>query len=299
MKRLVFTLSLFMMCAGAYASQDFVVDTSDADMLMDKRTEIQDNLSADYEKLLAQVNELDPSYARYLGSQNNLSTEQKLQKLRSWAAQKAFEYYEKLFRDEMDAKSRQTGRKIQSALYGSASDFQEYLTWLDRGELDTEKCRRDGWNVCKYPDGFQEYSTRNVTVQKDGRTYYKMSFDKDLPDKNATNWCDVEMEVAEYNNVSDDISSTTTTDEHKANLEVSCTIYHYDDYYAWKNQEVEDTIAGKYDVVEVKDYGGPFEKVYITRAQEKDWKSNYLPTYQIKGYDISTSSTSKTTKSKL
>ena len=60
----------------------------------------------------------------------------------------------------------------------------------------------------------------------------------------------------------------------------------YDEYYAWQNQEVEDTINGKWDVIGTEQLpDGTVRQIFRDEENWQKWKSNYLPDGYVIGRD--------------
>ncbi|MCQ2581925.1 MAG: hypothetical protein MJ170_03000 [Alphaproteobacteria bacterium] len=275
-------LSLFAPFMVFGADSEYYTD--EAQQIVNSSRDITDSLRQDYAELEKQILKLDPDYAKKLTSKK-LTDEQKLTMARSYLAQKAFDYYKDTFMAELEQHSKETGRKITQHDFGSditGRNFTEKQSWLDRGKLDSNVCKRDGWLICKYPDGFEEF---HVNVREDSQKdkygkkarsgnndYLKIiTYDKDFYNKNAHQYCKVTLDYRS-NNMSDKTDSLL---EETLGLDVWCDIVLYNKWYGWLNQEVEDTINGKHDVIGKEI--GPDGNVYIVERQSEDfskWESN-------------------------
>ncbi len=279
---------LYMFCCPVWA-EDVQMEK---ELLMADVEGIAIELQSDYENIVKKMRVIDPEYVELLEDtvENN---EVKLIRMRSYLAQLSYEYYKNKFLSDLKTAAGKMGRELK---YEDNPWYEEY--WLSRGELDEKKCFKDGWEICHWPDGFVEYTVRiQETLSSDtekgmsdklsGSILYEeriVSFTKDVPEENKRISCDVSL----LNNANHDSDGYTGEN---LRIEVICDTYKYDEYYAWVNQEVEDTLAGKYDIVSVERQpkGSPFgKKLYSVRSNEnpKEWKSNTLPSVEISGRDF-------------
>lgn len=264
-----------------------------ADVVMEKELLMADvegvaiELKSDYEIMLKKMREIDPEYVELL--EYTVEEEYvKLVRMRSYLAQLSYEYYKNKFLSDLKVAAEKTGRELK---YKDYSGYEEY--WLTRGDLDEQKCLKKGWLICHWPDGFVEYEVRirkNLSSNTQQGMLDKLSgnmweervvtFTKDIPEENKRISCDVSLQ---NQSTHDDLFGGESF-----YLDVTCDTYKYDEYYAWRNQEVEDTLAGKYDIVSVEKQpkGSPFgKKIYGVRMNEapEEWKSNTLPSVEIDG----------------
>ncbi len=252
-------------------------------------------LNSDYENIIKKMRLIAPEYVKLLEDSVE-DNEVKLIKMRSYLAQLSYEHYKNKFLSDLKATAEKTGRELK---YKDYSGYEEY--WLARGKLDEKKCFKDGWQICHWPDGFIEYGVRiqeHLSSDTEQGMLDKLSenilyqervvtFTKDIPEENKRISCDVSLQ----NNATHDDNGYTGEN---LRIDVVCNTYKYDEYYAWLNQEVEDTLAGKYDIVSVEKQpkGSPFgKKLYSTRSNEspEEWKSNALPSVEISGRDFNLS----------
>jgi len=289
---LVFLLAMLMPLVAVADGEYY---TTEAEQIVDSSQQVANELRKEYEELEKQILKLDPDYAKQLKSKY-LTDSQKLTMARSYLAQKAFDYYKDSFMKELEQRSQETGRRIvtQDFSADTGHNYTEKIMWLDRGELDTDECMRDGWQICKYPDGFEGVDIDlQESSQRDGygikalfgnnNTLKSIKYQKDMPNNNATQYCDITMSYQSTNNV----DNTNSLFEETLSLDVYCDVQKYDEYYAWLNQEVEDTINGKHDIIGYDKL--PDGRVGIIERQSEDfskWKSNNnIPGGHILGRD--------------
>ena len=272
--------------------------TDEAYQIVDSSKEIAESLRQDYAELEKQILALDPDYAKYL--QHYVPDGSKLAMTRSYLAQKAFDYYKDTFMSELEQHSKETGRKISTKSFGPNQDnynFTEKFWWLDRGKLDTAECHKDGnindFPICKYPDGFEEYLIDVEEYnQKDeygvkalfGNNFYTkiLTYDKDIRDKNAHQYCYIGLQYESVNH--SDATDSVFFDQ--VSLDLACDVTKYDEYYAWQNQEVEDTINGKWDVIGTEELpDGRVRQIFRDEENWQKWKSNHIPTAVVFGVD--------------
>ncbi len=310
MKRLFLILGLIVCLAhGAYA------DEAEATGITESiRSTLGNDLRADYEVLVEKVQAINPNIINFLEI-SDLSDERKISLLRSYLAYESFNYYKNKFLSDLKKRAQETGREIRSDdWWAMDKNFEttENTYWLDRDELDAEKCRSDdGFVVCQYPDGFEEFNVRireTVRVNVADATYstQELVLTKDVPSEDYSLRCSIVLDIQTNEAYSDATDVEYTEDMYTAYLHVSCSTKKYSEYHAWRNQEVQDVVAGKYDVVGVREMpeGNPFGKyIYELRASQNpdEWKSNKLPRETVAGFNSnfsSVTSSSKQTKDK-
>lgn len=279
--RRFFALCFLLFCCPGWA--DAVLEK---ELLMADVEGVAIELKSDYEIILKKMRVIDPEYVELL--EDTVEEEDvKLLRMRSYLAQLSYEYYKNKFLSDLKVAADKTGRELK---YKDYSGYEEY--WLTRGDLDEEKCLKKGWLICHWPDGFVEYEVRireylssdsekGMSDKLSGNMWEErvVTFTKDVPEENKRISCDVSLLNQGVHN------DGFTGDDFR--IDVICDTYKYDEYYAWMNQEVEDTLAGKHDEKQLK--GSLFGKKIYNEAPE-EWKSNTLPSAKIDGrsFDFST-----------
>lgn len=144
------------------------------------------------------------------------------------------------FIGRMDKMATSTGRKVmhESYDYGNGSVMQEW--WLERGELDDEKCQWDfdKRQACFYPEGFIEFrieffESDTSSYNDEVITMQSIRVQIDSPQENVTNIIDVSLSA-----------SYSDANNNSAIFDVSGNEYKYDEYYKWKNQVAQDIHDG-------------------------------------------------------
>ena len=286
-----FLVSVFLLLGViGYANADATYNTAEAEQVVASVSDMGDELRADYDALIEKVRAINPKIVDEIEKKAK-SDEAKISMLRSYLARETFEYYKNKFMSDLKQRSRETGRKIRHEDFetqeNKVKNTQTYY-WLDRGDLDEKKCRKDGWQICPYPDGFEDFSltieeTNQVNSKKEKRSgnasdMYSIRFHKDVPSENYYLACTINLDYA-----SEAFNAYEVDDFYEnSTLRVFCSTELYSEHHAWRNQEVADIVAGKYDIVSVEKLpeGSPFGKVvYGTRFNENPtaWKSSVLP----------------------
>ena len=273
------------------------------------------DLRVEYDVLIEKVRAINPNIIENLEALD-LSEDGKISVLRSYLAHESFNYYKNKFLSDLKERAQETAREIKSDDWQTVDknfEITENTYWLDRGELDTKKCRSDeGFMVCQYPDGFEEFSVRireTVSVNMADTTYstQELVLTKDVPSEDYSLRCSITLNIKKNEAYSGAADVEHTENMYTAYLHVFCSTKKYSEYHAWRNQEVSDVVAGKYDVVGVAEMpeGSPFGKyVYETRMNQNpdEWKSNKLPAEAVTGFTShfsSSSSSSNQTKNKV
>ena len=271
--------------------------TTDAQKIVDSSTGFAESIRGEYAELEKQILAIDPGFSAVISKNKYLTDEQKLTIARSYLAQKAFDYYRDAFMAELEQRSAETGRKIVTKQFtnkDSRYPIQETFLWLDRGEIDDPKCHLNNdvndFETCFYPDGFEDYVIDIEEYKTEdkyginslfGNNHFEKSidFEKDIPDKNARVHCSVMLgyeSLVDNGYVNKDNFSNIMNDE--TGIDVACTTYKYDEYYAWLHQEIEDTRNGKHDVIATKKLpDGTIEIVERQSQNMSAWKSNTIP----------------------
>ena len=287
MKKILFSfLSLLFWPLFVMADGQYYLD--DAKQIVGSSENIADTFRKDYEELEKQILALDPDYAQVLQSKA-LTDLQKLTLARSYLAQKAFDYYKDNFLRDIEQHSVETNRKVVS-LERTEPGFIDETWWLDRGVLDTDQCMQDGWQTCMYPDNFEDfYINVQESIEKDeygtqplsnNNGYIKsVTYRKDIVDKNVHQSCGVALAYQSSIFYGKAYKIDKLMDH--ATLRVGCEIAKYDEYHAWRNQEVEDTISGKHEIIGTEQIETPMGlQTFLVERQSKnmsEWKSNKLP----------------------
>ena len=268
-------------------------NTAEATNVMNDVVDSVANIDDDFDAVLEKVRKVNPEYAFQIQqiADTDATKYEAVNMLRVWLMDSVYDRYKNMFMDELKSRSQETGRQIKNREFVSQDNiFNEYIHWLDRGNIDTAKCRKDGWQICYWPNGFEDYevSIRENLVSsaisgiKDD--YKTVGFVKDLKDSNERIDCEISVgkRYAEKGYYLGE----------NCGLDVMCQTYKYEEYHKWRNNLVADVIAGGYDVVSVEQQldGSPFGKtVEILRINENPefWESTKLPSVRMSGRDYS------------
>lgn len=218
--------------------------------------------------------------ADFVASLESMPLTQQVRQIRGFLAQKTFEYYDKKYTQMLQDASNSTGRAIKTDTQDLINGMTREKLWLDRGELDNANLcyntveRR----ACDYPDGFEDFD-----IEKDtGGTIQTLRIDMD--DKESNTHYEIDISLT---NTSDNYETTGMAQQFD-NIVLSTMVeeYNYDEWYAWRNQEMADVRAGKY--IPVSDNGqpdpnSPFYPLAIQMDDSREWKSNKLPTSRARG----------------
>lgn len=274
------TLVVFLMifCAPFIAIANTEYYTDEANAITDYADKTIENIKQDYDDLYQIIQREDPKYASKM-NMPEIPESTKITMARSWFAKKAFDYYYETFLKDLEQRSKETRRQVITDTWGD--DTERWTeSKLDRGRLDSQDCRNiEGDRICKYPDGFEdfhislrEYNIKNAKVKAftGNNDWTKiMYYYKDIPDKNATQHCEVRTTYK---------SDGSSTLYENYILQTSCDIRKYDEFHTWRNQEIEDTINGKHGIIG-KDVlpNGKVLEILQEKDAMSDWKSNDLP----------------------
>ena len=247
---------------------------------------------ATFDELFVRTQKVAPDVAEALNNTQGLSEEQKLTLLRSYLAEKSYEFYKNKILSEMKQRSQETNRQIvvhDNSYIDYGNEYKSFYYTLDRGSLDAPECRKDNMPACYYPDGFEDFwimvneSTIQDKIERTVSTMNEISFFRDYPEQDKTIGCSISY----INNVNlGDSNNQDTQTTQNAYIDVGCSTYTYQDYHTWRNNQVADVLAGGYEIVSERQLepGSPFgDKVYSIRMSENpsQWKSNYVPKYEI------------------
>lgn len=258
------------------------------------------SLNEDFNTALDKVRNFNPEYAAQI-EQIATTDETKtaaLRMLRNWLAHQVFEKYEKLFMADLESRSAATGRAIKSNKYpaiettpnGNETHYDEEIHWLDRGELDSKRCRTDGMISCQYPDGFEDFmvSTQSGTVNSGifSEHYKKLYLGKDVPNKNYTLDCYLMLDNQPYNSEQLNISSNSLQEE-LLSLELFCTTEKYDEHHAYRTQMAQDAKNGRFKCKRYKQKpDGSRECVYKYDFLDERWTTDIIPAAHVQAYDM-------------
>lgn len=238
--------------------------------------------SRDLQKIRDFINKEDPEF---IGKISSLSEREQIVQMRNYTAKKAFDYYYDKYVAELEQKSQETGRGIIEELYET-----QVLWWLDRGDIDSKECIKNGFRLCDYPDGFEEYMIRLQKYDdtaEDGRFSAELFIMKDDIANNSSTYITIILDIDEYKGISNNNVSLNASLWLNANVNVQ----KYNDNHRWRNQDIADTRADKYRKPTKKERrkwkrkykGSPFSKLGIVTDDSHDWKSSWIPSSVVKG----------------
>lgn len=248
-----------------------------------------------------------------------LSEKQQMHLYYKYLAEMAFLDYKEYLLNELRKKSKETGRAIKQETVnqdynnlhkkaGCAIPTDTYY-WLDRGELDSEKCtipkkikiknlaEEERKHSCFYPDNYEEFSIKISEerycpeLDDDGRTLYNTVdgiFDSVENDASVS----FSVSLSGYGDNSGRMDG--------ANLFIDQATYVYSDFHKWRNQEIQDIKDGKFvydsqcDIdISQKKRKKPRGCIKMNGDASK-WKSNSIPAWRgnsrIFEYSVSTTS---------
>lgn len=215
--------------------------------------------------------------SNFVSSVESVSPVQQVRMIRGYLAQKSFEYYDTKYTQMLKDASESTGRIIKTESHDMGNGMRQEYAWLDKGELDNENVcynlleRR----ACDYPDGFEEFSI----VKNIGGNIQSINISTDDIDSNTHYEISISLSNNYENNNSEQFLGSIT-------LHVFIDEYEYDEWYAWRNQEMADIRAGKYIPVsenEQPDSNSPFGKLVIKMDESRKWESNNIPKSRVHG----------------
>ena len=217
--------------------------------------------------------------ADFVASLESMPLTQQVRQIRGFLAHKSFEYYDKKYTQMLQDASNSTGRAIKTDTQDLINGMTREKLWLDRGELDNANLcyntveRR----ACDYPDGFEDFD-----IEKDtGGTIQTLRIDMD--DKESNTHYEIYISLT---NTSDNYETTGMAQQFD-NIVLSTTVeeYNYDEWYAWRNQEMADVRAGKY--IPVTENEKPAPNSPFSAAEKidnsREWKSIKLPNPRMHG----------------
>ncbi len=216
------------------------------------------------------ISNYDPAFSQQL---EMMSDENQLIAIRTWLAEKSFDFYYDEYMRMMQNASEETGRQIKiSSIIRDVDNkggWENVGTefWLDGGDLDDEeKCynlleRR----ACDYPAGFMEFRIEFIPGTE-------LAVFMDKPEENVRYQITITLNKNETSSIKDYY------------LLFSGQKYKYDEFHAWRNQECADIRAGKYIPATDTDQpapGSPFGDIAIKMDTSKQWKSQTLPSFEV------------------
>lgn len=257
------------------------------------------SLNEDFNTALDKVRNFNPEYAAQI-EQIATTDETKtaaLRMLRNWLAHQVFEKYEKLFMADLESRSAATGRAIKSNKSASTNHTLESY-WLDRGELDSKRCRTDGMISCQYPDGFedwminsQNYYNSQENHQDNGYANHlydskQTVFKKDMPAKDYTLSCSLMLHNQTHNSKTLNISYNLLQEGHII-LSASCQTEKYTDNHAYRNKMAQDAKEGRYN--KQKRLKKPDGTIVYTITDNRStnpqrWTPSFLPDAHVHNY---------------
>ena len=249
-----------------------------------------------------------------------LSEKQQMRLYYKYLAEMAFVDYKEYLLNKLREKSKETGRAIKQETVNQ--DYKnlhkkagcdiptDTYYWLDRGELDSEKCKipkktkiknlaeEERKHSCFYPDGYEEFNIKISETRycpelnDDGSTVYnKVSglFDSVENDASVV----FSISLSGYGDNSGRMDGV--------DFDIYQDTYVYSDFYKWRNQEIQDIKDGKfvYDPkCDLPDFSQKKRKkprgCIKMNGDASKWKSNHIPASRGTGYifDYSISTTS-------
>ena len=154
---------------SAFAETEF--NTTEAKQIVQSisNSETKLALTSETDTLIEKFRKLYPNIAEKIEKKAN-SDDAKISMMRSYLAHETFEYYKTKFISDLKQRSKETGRKIETETLKNTDTYYRKNYHLNRGELDTDKCRKDGYVICDYPNGFEEYF---LDIWEEKRLYSK------------------------------------------------------------------------------------------------------------------------------
>ena len=163
------------------------------ELMTDAYDNVIADMAMDLDEIIEKLRLTDPGFVRYLEN-SDLMGSQKLQLVRTYLAKQSYEYYKDKFLSDLKQRGKETGRKVKHRK-GASGIFKEEIYWLDNGDLDKAKCHVNGdinqEQICKYPDGFEEYYVILQTYIGSGLEERFVNMYKDMPSNDQTLFVDV------------------------------------------------------------------------------------------------------------
>lgn len=272
MRMFVYTFCMCAVFMPVYADDSLdVIESTDTENLVFM---LDDTLLTELKPIKEKLATIDSDF---VSSVESVSPAQQVRMIRGYLAQKSFEYYDTKYTQMLKDASESTGRIIKTESHDMGNGMRQEYAWLDKGELDNENMcynlleRR----ACDYPDGFEEFSI----VKNIGGNIQSINISTDDIDSNTHYEISISLSNNYENNNSEQFLGSIT-------LHVFIDEYEYDEWYAWRNQEMADIRAGKYIPVsenEQPDSNSPFGKLVIKMDESRKWESNNIPKSRVHG----------------
>ncbi len=272
MRMFVYTFCMCAVFMPVYADDSLdVIESTDTENLVFM---LDDTLLTELKPIKEKLATIDSDF---VSSVESVSPAQQVRMIRGYLAQKSFEYYDTKYTQMLKDASESTGRIIKTESHDMGNGMRQEYAWLDKGELDNENVcynlleRR----ACDYPDGFEEFSI----VKNIGGNIQSINVSTDDIDSNTHYEISISLSNNYENNNSEQFLGSIT-------LHVFIDEYEYDEWYAWRNQEMADIRAGKYIPVsenEQPDSNSPFGKLVIKMDESRKWESNNIPKSRVHG----------------
>lgn len=253
--------------------------------------ELSQFIKQELDVIESRMRELNPQLVEQAANDTDA---QKIIKYNNWMAENIFNEYRDFFLWDLEQKSKNSKRiiKIQDD-YGG----QELFYWLDAGMLDTDECNSTAWpdkndnrrqaekklkhnrdHTCLYPDGFEEYG---ITYQNFGLPTLTIS--KDMKD----------LGIHVHYQIGLSLQSETDDPTHLGGawaFSLSEIVEDYTEHHQWRNQQQQDIRDGMFSYIPKnrRECNGVFCPIVEVKDMEK-WKSNQMPSYSIKGINVSAS----------
>jgi len=308
MKRIGLMFLSILLCAPCVA-------WSDTNELLERKAQLERDLST---SMFHGIKDLDEFFSKELAiieervkeenpklveSVKNYSDDIKVIKYNNWYAEQVFNEYRDFFLWRLRERSQESGREIKSYFNPSLSvDFQsEY--WLDRGELDTEKCNWGTYrakdntreevekeladmreHVCLFPDGFEEHAVYLREEDFSDDSTWDSFVEKKI-------WA-IDDSIKDGWHVKFDVLLTGEWDlgddtnlSRIVRLVIGYDLYDYKEYHNYRNQEHQDIKDGMFSYMlrDKKKCETLGDCRYIVGIEDPSkWKSSISPGWSFK-----------------
>lgn len=170
------------------------------------------------------------------------SNEVKLVKYNNYLAQKVLSDYAKIFENYLTEKGKETGRKLHLRTSGKKNYF-----WLDRGDLDTDKCKVT-YTPKDYSDAEIEKYRRD---EKEHTCFYPHDFEGYSVEVNYNDTLSsLKVNIDDRANNTHEVYNISLSKSDKLNglshisVRLFTHIYDYNEYYKYLNQIRQDLKDG-------------------------------------------------------